>query len=62
MNGALQEGCAALGHEAFLVAGIRNSLRLIYTQRRIQDLGWPSRSKGRRVVRTQNREMGSGQS
>ena len=33
MNGALKEGCAVVGHEALLVARIRNSLRLIYTQR-----------------------------
>lgn len=32
MNGALKEGCAVIGHEALWVAGIRNSLRLIYTQ------------------------------
>ena len=41
MNGALKEGCAVTGNEVLLVAGIRNSLKLTYTQRGIQDLGCP---------------------
>ena len=41
MNRALKEGCAVVGYEALLVAGIRNSLGLIYTRRGSRTHGGP---------------------